>query len=204
MSCTLLLIRHGQTDANAARPPVLQGQGDYPLNATGRSQAAALAERLAARPIDAVYASPLSRAAETAAAIATPRGLTVEPVADLKEVDVGRWEGLSWDDVLARDAATYGAVMKDAGDTPYPGGESYPQVAARAVPALLRIAGRHGGGAVAVVAHRVVNRCVAATLMGLDLRRSKDLPQDNTALNVLRGDGGRLRLVTLNDVSHLD
>lgn len=203
MSCTIHLIRHGQTDANAAVPPVLQGQGDYALNETGRRQAGLLAAAMEAVPLAAVYSSPLSRARDTAAAVAEPRGLTVRTLDALKEVNVGAWEGLSWDDVLQTDPQTYARVMKNGGDTPYPNGESYPGVAARAVPALLELASRHCGEQIAVVAHRVVNRCVLATLIGLDMRRSKDLPQDNTSHNVLRGDASRLQVVTLNDVSHL-
>ena len=203
MTCTIHLLRHGQTDANANDPPILQGQGDYPLNEVGRGQADRVSSALATRPLAAVYASPLSRATETAAAVAGPHGLTVEAVPALKEIDVGEWEGLSWDDVLTRDAQRYAKVMKNGGDTAYPGGESYPDVAARCLPPLLELAGRHAGREIAVVAHRVVNRCVIATLLGLDMRRSKDLPQDNTARNVLAGDASRLKVVTVNDVSHL-
>ena len=67
---TLLLVRHGQSAGNARR--VFSGSADVPLTATGRAQAAALADRLAHEPIAAVYASPLSRARDTARPTAEP------------------------------------------------------------------------------------------------------------------------------------
>lgn len=204
-SCTIHLVRHGQTDANAADPPILQGKGaGYALNDVGRRQAEAAARALCERSLAAVYASPLKRAQETAAAIAKPYGASVETIERIYEVDIGDWEGLSWDEIIARDPRGYAKVIAHGGDRPYPNGESYVDVADRSLSELYRVAERHAGEAVAVVAHRVVNRCVIARLMGLDVRRSKDVPQDNGAINVLRGDGGRLKVVTLNSVAHLD
>lgn len=202
--CTIHLVRHGQTDANAHQPPILQGKGaDYSLNDVGRQQASAAGQGLSTRPVRAVYASPLLRAQQTAEAVAAAHGLAIQTIERLHEVDVGEWEGLSWDDVVARHPKTYAKVISYGGDRPYPSGESYVDVADRALPELLAIAERHPGEEVAVVAHRVVNRCVIARLIGLDVRRSKDLPQDNGAINVLQGDGTRLKVVTLNAVSHL-
>lgn len=204
-TATIYLIRHGQTNANAHQPPILQGKGaDYALNSLGESQARAAGLALKSTPIAAVYASPLLRARQTAAAVAEPHGHEVQVIEQLHEVDVGEWEGWSWDDVVARDPKRYAKVMSHGGDRPYPGGESYVDVGERALPELMKIAELHPNQCVAVVAHRVVNRCVAAKLMGLDVRRSKDLPQDNGAINVLRGDSARLKLITLNSVAHLD
>src|SRR5436190_14632330 len=87
---TLLLARHGETDWNHARR--WQGHADRPLTERGRAQAASLAERLADIALDAVYASDLQRARETAAVVAAKQGLEVIELRDLREVDVGSWE----------------------------------------------------------------------------------------------------------------
>lgn len=201
---TIYLVRHGQTDANASSPPILQGKGaDYALNNMGLMQAQAASRALAGIECAAIYSSPLKRAVQTAEAIAAPHERAVQIVPRLHEVDVGEWEGLSWDEVIERDPRRYAKIIAHGGDRPYPGGESYPEVADRGLTELSQIATNHIGETVIVVAHRVVNRCVAARLMGLDMRRAKDLAQDNGAINLVTGDAQRLKLVTLNSVSHL-
>ena len=88
---TLLLARHGETDWNRARR--WQGHAVRPLTDRGRAQAAALSDRLADIALDAVYSSDLRRARETAEAVALPHGLDVIVLPELREVDVGSWEG---------------------------------------------------------------------------------------------------------------
>ncbi len=94
------LVRHGATDANLRRPYVLQGRGmDLPLNETGRRQAQCVRKLFERRAIAAVYSSPLRRAFDTAQAIAEPHRLDVGTVDALIEADVGKWEGMSWDQI---------------------------------------------------------------------------------------------------------
>jgi broad specificity phosphatase PhoE len=95
---TLLLVRHGETDWNAEGK--LQGHTDRPLNEYGRRQAQTLADRLAGESIDAVYASDLSRARETAEIVGEKLGLTVAVDPDLREKNWGNWEGLTSDERL--------------------------------------------------------------------------------------------------------
>ena len=94
----IYIIRHGQTDQNVAHR--IQGQRDFPLNATGVAQAEAAREELKARGIvfDKVYSSPLGRAAKTAEIVS---GGKVKPVFDdrLKEMDFGRFEGTDLEDM---------------------------------------------------------------------------------------------------------
>jgi broad specificity phosphatase PhoE len=93
---TLLLVRHGETDWNAEGR--LQGHTDRPLNETGRRQARELADRLAGERVDAIYASDLSRAKETAEIVGERLGLTVVIDPDLREKNWGNWEGLTGDE----------------------------------------------------------------------------------------------------------
>ena len=98
---TLLCVRHGETDANRAGR--WQGHDDQPLNATGRAQAERAAPELARLRIDAIVASDLARARESAAPLAALLGLPVEEREDLREIDVGSWAGLDRSGVRERD-----------------------------------------------------------------------------------------------------
>jgi len=149
---TLLLVRHGETDWNAEGR--LQGHTDRPLNDFGRRQAAALAERLAAEPaIDAVYASDLSRARETAEILAHRLGLPVVTVPDLRERNWGNWEGLTGSE---RDRVEYVGEERDAH------GE-------RVIRAVRRIAEEHPGQRIVVVTHGGSLRRIQVAAYGMAL-----------------------------------
>src|SRR5512140_3710982 len=94
----LLLTRHGTT---AAGEVMLGGQLDVPLNDQGRHEAAALAERLEGVRIDRIISSPMARALETAEIVARGRPFEVDD--RLRELDYGRWEGLNYREIDARD-----------------------------------------------------------------------------------------------------
>jgi len=147
----LLLVRHGETDWNAEGR--LQGQTDTPLNDYGRRQARGLAEQLAGERLDAVYASDLARARETAEILAGPLGLPVELDAGLREKNWGNWEGLT---STERDRVVYV-------------GESTQAHRERTLAALHRIADRHPGGRVLVVTHGGSIRRIQAAATGIAL-----------------------------------
>jgi broad specificity phosphatase PhoE len=146
---TILLARHGETDWN--REGRFQGHADPPLNATGREQAARLADSLTGHELAAVYSSPLLRALETAQIVATRRGLEPIPVDGLREVDVGSWSSLTRAEVEQRFPEQY-ARWLDYGQG-WEDGETYEQMERRAVAALLEIAAAHHGEQVLVVTH---------------------------------------------------
>ena len=139
----LLLVRHGETDWN--RQHRVQGHTDVPLNATGRGQAEALAERLETTTLAAVYSSDLARARETAETIARSQGLDVVTDAALREKNFGSWEGLTDVEIAERFPE---AVRGRWGD-----GETTEDVAGRVLPAIERIRARHPVGTVVVVTH---------------------------------------------------
>jgi broad specificity phosphatase PhoE len=202
---TLYLVRHGATDANLRRPYVLQGRGiDLPLNPTGVQQAERVAGLLAATSLSAVYSSPMRRALETARAIAARCLLDVVVRDELIECNVGRWEGLSWDGIRDQFPGEYKNFQRDPSRFPYLGGETYRDVARRAVPVLEQLLQQHGGQQFAVVAHNIVNRVSVATFLGLDLSRAKEIHQANGGINVIRREGDRAQLVTLNSAFHLE
>src|SRR5439155_19215192 len=131
----LLLVRHGETDWNAEGK--LQGHTDRPLNDYGRRQAEILADVFAGESIDALYASDLSRARETAEILGEKLGLAVAVDPDLREKNWGTWEGLTADERLH--IAYEGETSEDHRE--------------RTLRAVQRIVERHPGERIVVVTH---------------------------------------------------
>ena len=194
---TILLARHGESDWN--REHRWQGHTDRPLSELGRAQAAALAERLARIPLAAIYASDLARARDTARAVAERRGMTVITRADLREVDVGSWSGLTRDDVEASDPEGIRRWLD--GGRGWLGGESYEEMAARVVAAVREIAATHPDETVLVVSHGGSVRAVHAQALGVAFhayRRSAPV-EPNARLSAVVVEGGTFRLLHLPD-----
>jgi probable phosphoglycerate mutase len=146
---TLLLVRHGETDWNAAGR--LQGHTDRPLNDFGRTQARRLAEQLADDGIAAIYASDLARARETAEIVGERLGLPVAIDPDLREKDWGTWEGLTPDERLNVEFE----------------GETTAEHRERVLGAARRIAERHPGARIVVVTHGGCVRRIQAAAVGV-------------------------------------
>jgi broad specificity phosphatase PhoE len=202
---TLYLVRHGATDANLQRPYVLQGRGmDLPLSETGRRQAQCVRKLFERMTLAAVYSSPLQRAFDTARAVAEPHRLDVATIEALIEADVGKWEGMSWDQIRRDFPKECEDFQRNQSRFPYFGGESYPDVARRAIPALTDLMDRHPGRSIVAIAHNVVIRACAATYLGMPLTHAKDLNQNNGGVSVLRRENGRTDLITLNSIFHIE
>jgi len=201
----LFLARHGSTEANERQPFVLQGcEIDGPLTELGRRQSQALGRALKDYKIHAIYASSLRRAMETAAAVAEHHGLAVQPIHDLRECSVGRWEGRDWASIQRDDPEGYERFFSDPVNTPHPGGESYGDVLRRATSVMQQLFARHPGETIVVVGHNMINRAYLAEFVGIDLKHARRLRQMNCCLNLLHHHAGVTELVTLNSVLHLD
>jgi len=186
-----VLWRHGQTIWNAERR--FQGQTDIPLDATGESQAASAASRLATLAPDAIFSSDLSRAAGTATPLARLTGLPVTLDKDLRERSGGSWEGLTDREIgerFPRERATWNP----------PDGESTAAVADRVGAALHRITdGLADGGLAVVVSHGAALRLGMARLLGLTEESSSILgPLSNCSWSVLGLRNGHWRLLEHN------
>jgi len=131
---TLILTRHGEA---ASGDIMLGGQLDVMLTPHGRHEAEALARRLAGVRIDRIVSSPMLRALETAQTVATGRPVEVDE--RLRELDYGRWEGLTYEEIDARDPELRTRWDHDPGSTHSPGGESGEDVAARALGFLVEL-----------------------------------------------------------------
>jgi broad specificity phosphatase PhoE len=161
VTTTIVLVRHGETDWNRERR--FQGHADVPLNQAGRAQSAELASVLAGEGLAAVYTSPLRRASETAAIVADRLGLALRPLEALREIHVGDWEGLTFEEVQERYSES-APVNWRAGWT---GGESYDELHARVVPALVALAAEHPNERVLAVTHAGPVRAALAAAMRL-------------------------------------
>jgi broad specificity phosphatase PhoE len=191
---TLVLTRHGSTPRSD--PEQHLGQRlDLPLSDTGRAAARALGERLAGVPFDRVVSSPLARGRETASLVVP--GVGFETDARLAEMDYGRWEGLTYAQITAADAAGRWRWEEDPAGLACPGGESGDQVASRVRSLLADLldwadgSGGSGGGTgsgasvgapvvgapaapvgprVLLVAHSTTNRVLLAVALGVPVR----------------------------------
>lgn len=198
----IVAIRHGETDWNAATR--IQGQLDIGLNALGRWQAHCLAEALADEALDAVYASDLARARDTAQAVALRAGLAVQTDIGLRERGFGVFEGLTYAEIEQR--FPEGAQrwrQRDAGFGPE-GGETLDAFYGRAVAAVSALVARHRGQHIAVVAHGGVLDALyrAATRVALDAPRTWQV--GNASINRLLASDAGLSLVGWADTLHLD
>ena len=198
----LYLVRHGATNLTAEDR--FSGAEGAELSAEGREQATRLGERLQGHGIGALYASPYSRALETAQIVGRCCGLTPETRDGLREISHGHWEGLTRAEVEARYQAEYSAWEADPFTFAPDRGESGVAVLARALPAIREIVTRHAGSRVLVVSHKATIRLVLSSLLGFDARGYRDrLDQAPACLNVLDfKDPVRVRLMLFNDTSH--
>jgi len=188
MLTRILLARHGATPLAAGDR--FAGATDAPLSEEGIGQAQRLAHRLAAEPITAVYSSPMKRTLATAAAGVQGRGFTIVQAPELREVDHGRWEGLTPDEVKSRFAEEYARWSADPYRYGPQGGETGEQVLARALPRLERIVRDHEGGCVLVVSHKATIRLLAAAVLGMDPARYRDrLSLDFASLSAMTFEG---------------
>ena len=147
----LFLVRHGQTDWNVEGR--WQGHADVPLNARGREQAAHVARSLAEVGLRAIYSSDLSRARETAQALAAITGLGVQLDPRLREIHQGEWQGLLVTEIQERYGQEFHRRHDDPLNVAPPGGETVLQVKERVVAAIEDIVRQHPLERVAVVSH---------------------------------------------------
>src|SRR5262245_20278638 len=134
MATTVYLVRHGSVVGAEARRFI--GHLDVPLSPLGERQMAAVARRMAGVSLDAVYASDLARTRRSAEILAAPHGLDIVAVPELREFAMGRWEGLTAEQIRELDGAAFAAWMADVAGYQFPEGESLSQLTRRAWPGV--------------------------------------------------------------------
>lgn len=156
---TVYFIRHGQSTANLSQ--CFAGHIDVKLTDLGRKQATRTAEFLADKHIDAVYSSDLTRAYDTACAIAVKHGLTVQTSQQLREINAGAWEGRRYDD-LEETEESYRHWMRDIGTVTCRDGESVVALQSRIADAVAEIVAKHPNESICIVAHGTPIRTMTA------------------------------------------
>ena len=191
---TFYFVRHGESEGNAAR--IFTGQTDSPLTERGREQAATVAEELAKVKFDRIVSSDLARARDTAEVIAKPRGIPVEIVGELREIDVGDRTGTAFDETRGL------PNWSDDGFVSWPGGETLDQVLARTLGAIDRLTRESPGKTILVVGHGGVNRILLSHFLGI-LPRLDRSPGGNTNISVVHTDGNTHTVERLFATDHV-
>jgi len=194
----LFLIRHGQTDWNLAQR--FQGQSDIPLNETGRKQANAIVERLAAEHFDAIYSSDLQRATETADIICKSEIITDSR---LREVNFGDWEGLIYDEIKVKYPETLAAWEVDIFKNAPPNGETLEGLSVRVQSMLDELRAKHDDQNILIVAHGGVLQTLICLALKLPPTMYWQFHLSTASLSELAFYPAGAILNSLNDTSHL-
>ena len=198
----IIIIRHGETEWN--KTGRFQGHSDVPLSAEGRAQAAALGKNLVVDHVDAIYASDLTRAMETAAPLAQRFGLEVISDPLLRELNFGSWEGRNFNDVNAENPNAMKNFYTDPEQADIPESEPFPEFQRRVAGRVREIVAHERGKRVVIVSHGASIRILLADLLSMPIRSIWHISQLNTAVNKIRFEDDGFAIVTLmNDTSHL-
>jgi len=179
----LWLIRHGQPVEEARQR--CYGSLDIGLSETGRAQMEQAAGYLKAEPIATIYASPRSRALESAKVLAATRSCPIEVVNDLREIDFGDFEGLAYDEIATRYPDLYRQWMEKPAEIRFPNGESFAEMRVRVLRAFDAIQREREGQTVAIVSHGGVTRILLAWALQMPGHALFRLAQDYAAVNLV-------------------
>jgi alpha-ribazole phosphatase len=177
------LIRHGQVVGHDQ--PRYNGQADVDITDVGIEQYHCLKERLAKSPVSACYTSDLSRCTCGADIMCNQFG--IEPVRrrELRELNIGIWEGLTWQQIQEGWPAEWQARLADLVHYRVPQGENLVDVESRVMPVVNEIIERHRGQEVLVVGHGGVNRIILLNAMGAPLKGMFTIEQSYGCYNII-------------------
>lgn len=196
------MIRHGFSVANNEHR--FAGHSDFPLTELGKLQAERCAEALKDEKIDAIYASDLKRAFETATPIAKAHGLTVIPHEGLREIFAGEWEGKTFEELQSEYPEGFGVWRNDLGAAHPDGGESIAELFERIIATMGEIAKEQEGKTVCIATHATPIRSVCTAAMGGGAEdMSKLCWMPNASLNIFEYENGRFIAIDTGKIDHL-
>ncbi len=196
----IILVRHGETEWNVGE--IFRGRSDIELNETGVKQAELLAEYLSAVKIEAVYSSPLKRAIRTAATIASHHKPQIEIAPGLIDLDYGEWQGLPHQEVKDKYEELYTEWINSPDQLTMPGGENLNDVRKRTIGVVYEVIAKYEGSVV-LVSHRVVNKVLICTLLGLDNSHFWNIRQDTCGITTFTYENEQFILTEHNNTSYL-
>jgi broad specificity phosphatase PhoE len=189
-----LLIRHALNDTIGKK--FAGRMAGVSLNDEGNAQSIELARRLAARPIAAIYSSPLERAIATVRPLAEELKLTVETVDEFTELDMGKWTGCGFDEVRAQ--AYFLTFNQFRSCTPAPDGELMLQAQARMVSGLLKLRAKHEGETIAVVSHADPIKSAICYFAGMPLDLYHRFEISPVSVSVVELETDSVNILTIN------
>ena len=181
---TVLLIRHGEIAGDDTAHRFI-GRTDLPMSEDGEGEIRLLARRVQRVPLDAVYCSDLGRSRRTAELLAEGRAIPVRVKPELREIDLGAWEGLPRREVAERQPTEYEQRGRDIENFRPPGGESFADLKRRVLCFWQSAIEASGPGTVAIAAHAGVNRVILCHVLGMPLSNLFRLSQQTGCLNVI-------------------
>jgi 2,3-bisphosphoglycerate-dependent phosphoglycerate mutase len=201
MTTRFIVVRHGETQWNVEHR--IQGFGNSPLTARGEAQADAIGERLARERFDALVASDLGRAMQTAQRIAARTGHQVIPDARLRERNFGIGEGMTYAEIDARFPGAFSRTQEMDPDFRVPQGETRREFHERIMHAFEALASEHDGQRICVVAHGGVLAAIYRVIHDIPVAQPHTIPIANAAYNAITFEADRWALEAWDDVDHL-
>ena len=196
----LILARHGETVWNVEK--IYRGRIDVNLDEVGIKQAELLGKYLSSWKLEAIYSSPLRRATDTANIIARYQKIGVQIAEGLVDFDYGEWQSLPEQEVKK----LYPSLLNEWHNNPHkvrmPGGESLDDVRRRAIEVINDALSKYVGSVV-LVSHRVVNKVLICSLLGLENSYFWNIKQDVSGITIFHYADARFVLTRYNDTSHL-
>ncbi|MCI1959729.1 MAG: histidine phosphatase family protein [Clostridia bacterium] len=198
----LYLIRHGETDWNTTKR--FQGWSDIELNKNGLKQAKLLGERFKKIKIDEIYSSPLKRAVKTAEPIAKANGIEVKTNENFKEINFGKWEGMTRDEISEIYGSEFDDFIKAPETHTFPGEISFDNVTKRLVKGLNEVLRGKNNMSIAIVSHGGIIRLMMKYLLDIREPWYNKTWVDNTSITYIEIGKNHNLLRVFNDSSHIE
>lgn len=196
----LILIRHGETAWNLEHR--MQGHLDSPLTDNGIAQAKALAQRLQTQTFSALYSSDLGRAYQTAIYIAETTGLTIQVKAELRERNLGDFQGFTRAEMEQLNPQAYSHFQAANPDYVVPNGESIKQFRQRCISCFEQLAHQHASEKILIVTHGGVLVNFFKHTLGLPYQTPRCFDISNTSINIFSYRDNQWFLTTWGDINH--
>ncbi len=198
----IIFIRHGYSESNDAG--LFTGQANVPLTDLGRRQAQCAAEYLKETKIDKFYSSTLDRAAETAQKSASARNMDITKVAELCEINAGRWTEISFEEISEKYPKEYNLWKNDMYNCTCPDGESVAEFSARVTAAVKSIAEENDGKTVCIASHATPIRAICCLALGYEPKDIQKVPwSPNASINIIDYENEKFSFVKRDIVEHL-